>query len=258
MPYDSKSETEKEFGYSYEEIKSDPTPGLGDEYQDAKYVLSTLNRDHATKSRARRKSNNMKTIVAALAIGVTSVGAISVVLISNSKKDDNGQILINLPENIGEIQDISLIHGDFDYSSVVYEKEGNYYIDTLPLFSGTYKLGITEANQNVIEDETNIDADRGELTASCEISGTKYVLSTGTSNFDGYTNFETILFYQTLPVYFYDNGTLLCEAEVLEDFEIEVPAVASINYSVVTFGITTRYDGETIKVPLIGTSPINM
>ncbi|GEM_PF-6353415 len=252
MSYDSKNETEKEFGYSYEEVKSDPTPRLGDEYQDAKYVLSTLNREHATSAREKRKANQVKTIVTALAIGATSVTAIAVVMISRSKVEDNGQMAITMPVKSANIQDIKLICGDFDYSNTIYHDEEEYFIDTIPLYSGDYDLRVMDLLQQTYTDTTTIETKRGVLDASCTFDGMDYSVTYTSGDLSGFTHFASYAFYGTLDMYIYENGELIAQGDTFESTNGTVESVSGEMYFI-TFGSITRFDGTEISVPLVGT-----
>lgn len=254
MSYDSKNETEKEFGYSYEEVMGDPTPRLGDEYQDAKYVLSTLNREHATSAREKRKANQVKTIVTALAIGATSVTAITVVMISRSKVEDNGQMAISMPVKSANIQNIKLICGDFDYSNTIYQQNEDYFIDTLPLFSGDYDLKVMDILQQTYTDTTSIETKRGVLDASCTFDGMDYTVTYTSGDLSGFTHFASYAFYGTLDTYCYDfeDGELIAQGDTFESTNGTLESVSGEMY-LITFGTITRFDGLEISIPLVGT-----
>ncbi len=256
MSYDSKSNTEKEFGYRYDEVTKDPTTELGDEYQEAKYVLSTLNKEHATTIRSERRESNTKTIIAAIAVGVASVGAIAYTMISGSKKDESGQMTISLPVSMNKISVYHLFNGELDCASLIYKSGDKFIIDTKPLFSGDYIFSVIDTSNTKYKDTSTIESDRGILKASSEWDGKNYAVTLESGDLSDYTHFASYLYEEcNLSNYVSaGEGKLIAEGEVISASSGEIIPGEAGNYCIVTFGTCTRYDGAEVSVPLVGTN----
>ncbi len=258
MSYETKSNTEKEFGYRYEEVTKDPTTELGDEYQDAKYVLSTLNKEHATTVREERRTSNTKTIIAAIAVGATSIGAIAYTMISSSKKDENGQMTISLPVDINKISEYHLFNGELDCASLIYKNGDKFVIDTKPIFSGNYIFCVIDTSNAKYKDNAAIESDRGVLKASSKWDGKNYTITLESGNLSGYTSFASYL-YEGCNLSNYTSiseGKLIAQGDTISASCGEVLPMETGKCCVVTFGTCTRYDGMEVSVPLAGTNLI--